>query len=122
MEFDKHFILELLAALVEGTLGDYPHSDFCPHQELEELIQLILQSTFDQIEQEGDDDGEGQTTLAGEVFLVTPMASLEIIPKEQGFEPLDETLANRCVGSIHAVLLLPDSQDWTTHDYAPQTH
>jgi hypothetical protein len=105
VQLDKGGIVELLAGLAERALGDHPHRHRLRVLELEELVQLILQGAFDQIEQEEDDDGKRQTPVAGEIVLVPPVAGFEVLRIEHRLEVREETLELRGGIGVHTAFL-----------------
>ena len=70
VEFDKDLGLKLLPRLGKGGLGGEERVRLLVMQRLEEGIQLVLDGSLDQIEQEQHQMGKCQLALAGERLFI----------------------------------------------------
>jgi len=66
-QFNKRLVTKFPSGLGESALGDISLGDILPMDSLEEIIQLILDGTFDEIGEEKDHVVEWQEPLADEI-------------------------------------------------------
>ena len=77
VEFDERGGIELLPGGAERAFCDDTLGHIARAQNLKELIQLALERTLDQVEQEHDHDGERQGTVTGKVCFGAPVPGNE---------------------------------------------
>ena len=94
-----------MPCLGERGLGHAALAERIP--ETEEVVELILERSLDQIEQKQHEGRQGQTALTGEVARVGPMPFGELRRKEdflQGGENIGMLLAKFLMGKNSAFL------------------
>lgn len=101
VHFHESFISQLSASLDESALGYKPHGYFGAFQQLEKLVQFILQSAFDQVEQEDHHNDKRQTTCTREILWILTVTLLETFRKEQGSETFEKPQRCCCATLFH---------------------
>ena len=77
VQLDERGGIELLPGGAERAFCDDTFGHIARAQDLKELIQLALERSFDQVEQEHDHDGKRQGTVTGKVCFGASMPSNE---------------------------------------------
>src|SRR3990167_4745847 len=89
-QLNECLMTELLPGFGEGALGDGSDRDFFRTQGLEEIIEFVLERTFDHIHEEEDHIGEGQKPLSDKVFGGSAVAGKKIFGYDDFVKKIDK--------------------------------